>query len=604
MKKKREADDLIIRIATALCAGSCWKQAWRLLGVSQRGCLRQHEIVEKPLATSLLRKKHPLDALARAKTNFERHCLMRLILADDCRVLPPSGMVMISIIKGMADLSSIFGDQMHTTLSALGERTPYTYQLVQRVKAKMEEKRVTSNGEVAKRVFISFNNAGLALNFVEAWLYAQQLTFQQSSSYGEATCLLECGTHDATLRKWVLDVDASIQELKKQPLLWPSAAGEQQDAIKAKLHEHTMAMAVAVSTALFELGFLYRPCHFSVTTRHSAKKMSWHITLNALASHDRWRTAIGAMELKYGQDTLGLMYDFVDKGTKNNSKSQYMQARGSTKVAPGIKADGNYFRDVGLFDGFGRQVEVPASRYSILFYAATSVVVHDPWSLPFVSAVGEAEAEVVKGMLERKRKLSRSSSSGSRKKPTTATTTPAAAGHSSSVKEEEADIIQAQMPLHMTSWDALPETEASWMRGLVERKDGVTKLVTIPSMANPQYWCDTAVQLVNAGRGVVKLYAKVLNPALCPKHLKAMQKVYRHGSNHSMLVVVEESHPSCKGTSYRLFMRCFSDKCRLIKSPHCSGCGWVELCKPDFFMVRAAAACRSAATAKAASSTT
>ena len=61
-----------------------------------------------------------------------------------------------------------------------------------------------------------------------------------------------------------------------------------------------------------------------------------------------------------------------------------MQVRGSTKVAPGAKADGHFFRDVGLFDGQGLRVEVAPERFSILFYAATSVVVHDPWSLPFV----------------------------------------------------------------------------------------------------------------------------------------------------------------------------------------------------------------------------
>ena len=241
----------------------------------------------------------------------------------------------------------------------------------------------------------------------------------------------------------------------------------------------------------------------------------------------------------------------VWQGTRNNTKSQYMQVRGSTKVAPGAKADGHFFRDVGLFDGKGVQVEVPAERHSVLFYAATSVVVHDPWSLPFVNT--QASATVKQPAIKKR-------------------------------KRDPAPQIDSASFGAITSWAAVPLDDSKWMRGLVERKDGTTRLVSIPSMANPQYWCETIVRLINSGRGVLRVYAKVMNPALCPKTLKAMQQVHCHKSNHSMLSVVEESHPSCKGTSFRMFMRCFSDKCRTIKSS--SGYGWVELDKSDFLMAR------------------
>ena len=558
-------------IARGLCAGGQWRAAWRLLMASRAGRLCVHECVEKPWATLLVHRKHPLDALAQAKSSLERHCIMRLILEDASgMLLPPSGSMMISIVSSMADIDAIFCDQMHPTLTAIGEqRTAYTYQLVQRGKARaVEETRASVGGEVARRAFLSFGNAALALNFVETWQHAQHRAFRDNRS-SEATCLLECGTHDATLRKWVLDVDASVVELKKAGLCVDAAV----------LHEMTMAMAVAVAQALFALGFLYRPCHFSVTTRHSIKKMSWHITLNALASHDRWRRALNVMEQKYDIPKLGRMYEFVDKGTKNNSMSQYMQMRGSTKVTLGAKADGNFFRDAGLFDGHGRSVEVvPASRYSILFYAATSVVVHDPWSLPFVTTPGEAEAKAL---------LRDEETALQRKKRRGAPSAPATASKRGKPMAQAGEEAECAMPLHRTGWDGVPAEEATWMQALLERKDGATKLVTIPSMSNPQYWCDTAVQMVNAGRGTVRLYAKVLNPVLCPKHLKASQKIYRHGSNHSMVAVVEETHPSFHNTSFRLFTRCFSEKCRVIRSPHCSPCGWVELGKPDFFLVRA-----------------
>jgi hypothetical protein len=116
----------------------------------------------------------------------------------------------------------------------------------------------------------------------------------------------------------------------------------------------------------------------------------------------------------------------------------------------------------------------------------------------------------------------------------------------------------------------------------------MTRLISIPSMTDPRYWCDAVVRIVNAGRGELKVYAMAQNPALCPKHLKAEHRIHRHSSNHSMLAIVEEKHPTCKNTSFRMFMRCFSDKCRALRSPHCSVGGWVELGKPDYLMARAA----------------
>jgi hypothetical protein len=123
------------------------------------------------------------------------------------------------------------------------------------------------------------------------------------------------------------------------------------------------------------------------------------------------------------------------------------------------------------------------------------------------------------------------------------------------------------------------------MKKLVERSDGSTRLISIPSMSNPQYWCREVVTMVNAGRGRVRLYAKVMNPELCPKYLKVNKQVYQHGSNHSMVMVVEEKHPDCKATSIRMFTRCFSEKCRGVVCHHNAG-GWVELSMEDYLIMR------------------
>ena len=545
------------------------------------------QTVERVWGMKLTFKKHPLDALSCQPnlSNLERHCLMQLVLLETDDVMPPSETLMMTMIANFEDLNQIFGDRMRTTLKGLTTRTPFTYQYVQRETARPGNKigRSVVNGEVVRRVFIALPNASSALHFVDSWMYAQR-----RSSANESTCLLECGTHDHTLRKWVLDVDASVAELKKKPSLWPGDAIEM-ERIKEELHRKTMQMAMNVCNGLFKLGFLYKPCHFSVTSRHSAKKMSWHVTLNALGTHDQWRKALSQMESanttkasSSADDSsikttieLGEMYEFVDKSTKNNSKSQYMQVRGSTKVAAGTKADGNCFKDVGVFDANGKSVSVPIERYSTLFYAATSVVIHDPWSLPFKqSSIKEPEETTTKKRKQQPSSHHYATEEEKSKKPRM------------TMKDEESSTPMILLQ-PITNWDSVPQVESTWMRGLVERKDGSTRLVTIPSMVNAQYMCEAVTRALNSGKGVLKVYAKVLNPVLCPKHLKASQQVYRHGSNHCMLAVVEESHFSCKKTSFRMFMRCFSDKCKQMKCTHCSSGGWVELAMHDFLMARA-----------------
>jgi hypothetical protein len=240
----------------------------------------------------LMQRRHPFDALASTRDKVERQCLMWCILQDDAVVLPPSGARMMQSMGDMGDFVTFFREKMATTLKAMGERTPYTYQFVQRLKMMASSSGVKKpngvvDGEMLRRVFICFENAGAALNFVELWRHAQQLVIGRQQ-LDKATCLLECGTYDHTLRKWVLDVDASILELKKDPVLWPSSE-EDEAVIKQSLHAQTMQMAQNVATVLWKMGYLYRPCHFAVTTRHSAKKISWHITLCALAPHETWR---------------------------------------------------------------------------------------------------------------------------------------------------------------------------------------------------------------------------------------------------------------------------------------------------------------------------
>ena len=582
-------------LCLALCVrGGFEREAWRLAVAGNNK--KAQAAVEKKWGERLCYHKHPLEALFQAKSNLERHCIMRLVLMYTEDVVPPPE-AHLMLTRNFCDLNFVFGDRMRTTLKALPERTAFTYQFVQKQKARQgdEEKknRCVVNGEMVRRVFISFANTSSALRFVDSWKCAQEECCGMAPE--EGTCLLECGTHDDTLRKWILDVDASILELKKNPRLWPcscSSEGEtaqQPDecTIRQSLHVKTMEMCQRVCNALFEMGYLHQPCHFSMTSRHSSKKMSWHVTLNALANHEQWRRALRDMESKYGGG-LGDMYEFVDKSTKNNSKGQYMQVRGSTKVAAGTKGDGNCFKDIGIFDGRnGMPANVPRCRFSTLFGAATSMVIHDPWSLPFRR---QEEEDSQQPQEETTPAGSSSNNKNKRKKNTTTTTTTTGKTNnnivSSSIKKSKTEPQQVSF-LKLANWDHVSSEECVWMRGLIERNDGQTKMTTIPSMADMRYMCESVSRLVNSGRGVLQVYATVLNPALCPKHLKATQKIYRHGSNNCMVAVVEESHPTCKRKSTRMFVRCFSEKCKSMVSPHCSAGGWVELGLQDYLVVRA-----------------
>ena len=65
-----------------------------------------------------------------------------------------------------------------------------------------------------------------------------------------------------------------------------------------------------------------------------------------------------------------------------------MQIVGSTKVVMGQRGNGICFEPVGIFDGSG--LEIPQSH---LFFAVSSTMLHDPYSVPFAKAVVQLVVE-------------------------------------------------------------------------------------------------------------------------------------------------------------------------------------------------------------------
>ena len=409
------------------------------------------------------------------------------------------------------------------------DRGPYTYQLVLRERVadpSRLKRRAGRDGEAESRRFLTLPDPHAALRFVLDFQAVQSRT-----PLPQQISVNECGTHDATWRKWVLDLDAAQDQ----------AAGlGDADA----LHAAVLDLADAIAAALHRRGFLARPCPFAVLSRHVLpKKYSWHVTLCAFASYAQWAHALHAVLEQEDAVRRCPMARFIDDKVLANTRSQYMQIMGSTKVVAGVPATGRCFHDEGLYASARAPIPLPPAQRATLMTAATSCMLHDPWSQPFVGLASSSRLDVEEQALKafppprsmsaappppKKRKLQA-------KAPTDTTT---------HAKEKKAEAL---------SMDALPD----WMRGLVRHPSGETTLGHIASMDTPAH--RPAHRL--PPEHTVLLYAHVRGAACCPHALVHERRLHRHRSDNAMLYCCAAPHP-------RMLMRCFST--------HCPP-GWVEL---------------------------
>jgi hypothetical protein len=125
----------------------------------------------------------------------------------------------------MSSFMSTYREDMKGKLNLAREQHPeakYTFHFVYRfqVDAKkgkgfLDEKRMQKaikdhGGEIAVHRFICLPNLVSTLRFFQQWMVAQNAAVGKT-----ATCLMECGPPDDTIkRKWIIDVDAAFQDLK------------------------------------------------------------------------------------------------------------------------------------------------------------------------------------------------------------------------------------------------------------------------------------------------------------------------------------------------------------------------------------------------------
>jgi len=367
---------LLLQIIKSLAITGYALEAWRLSLLWKNTSKENRAALQHEAAKQLLLRRHTKKT--KKQTGLHQDALLSVLTATPChwsravlmQELLSCGTLLVEdkddesvprtmTIIHMSDVYRIYGKMMRSKLdgalkyyreriAALSPhyhkkheiedsgRGPFTFQIVrcEQVEKKNKTKKIfedddtitTPTTNTIKRMFLTFIDTESTLQFFETWY-----TAQMASPHKLKTTLLECGPHDGTWRKWVLDIDASDADLQKKGL--PTDANE--------LFPLVLKMASAVAHGLHALGFLRRPCHFAITSRHSPqkKKCSWHVVLCALTDFENWRHALREMERFYSAYIIGghcdadtkkkeeewKMYQLVDAAILRNSRGQYIQ---------------------------------------------------------------------------------------------------------------------------------------------------------------------------------------------------------------------------------------------------------------------------------------
>ena len=510
-------------------------QCVRLLCVSSRFDALREQVRHRMVSHALRRQPDPLAALATTSAPWARAVVAKhatLSSPVTHHTDPPASMAQLfERYRECMDFDlprtlRRYESRLQQKTRPQRDRGPYTYQIVMRERipdpSRVKQRRV-SNGEAESRRFLTLNDPLAAMRFVLDFQAVQRHTpLERQISVNE------CGSHDGAWRKWVLDIDASEERIR---------ASNFSTDVEA-LHVAVLDLAEAIAAALHRRGFLTRPCPFAVLSRHSLpRKYSWHVTLCAFASYPQWTRALRTV-LEFDvqpESQTWAMARFIDEKVLANTRSQYMQIMGSTKVVAGVPGTGLCFRDEGLYYATMRPVPMPKAHRASLMAAATSCMLHDPWSQPFVGLARESQLDAEEQVL--KRIVDETFPSKNRTKRTAP---PCDDAHDALRRRAKTEGL-----------DRLP----AWMRGLVH-VPGQTTLGHIPSMDNPEH---RPRSLPKAH--TVLLYAHVRGAACCPNALVNEGRLHRHTSDNAMLYACEAPHP-------RMLMRCFSTRCAR---------GWVEL---------------------------
>lgn len=465
------------------------------------------------------------------------------------------------------------------------------------------DKMLNEEKRMIKRFFICFSRVDVCVAFYLNWIQLQREAVN-SQTWTQVSTLLECGVMNNRehCQKWVVDIEATFQDLYDQKLIADNHGIT--DLETSDLHRQVILIGCAISNALKTAGILKEPCLFTILTRHNSKKMSWHITMNALAPHRIWRQLMFTMEkdiLKHGMEWLR-MYQFVDKAVRNNSKSQYMQTVGSSKVSQTLKTlstDYPCFQYDGIYNARGElltnlsHLSSQNDVQTVMRYVSCSMMIHDPWCIPFSSHCF----------------IHQNDASGSidalcRTKDRKRATAPLLVdnGVLPNYPKEDCSLSVQPQPKDwdLASWNILPAHVREWMQGFVETP-GVSRLSFLPSMKKSSNICENVARLTSMGKAEVVVHAYVYDNNVCPRYFKVQRRDYRHSSNSKCVVMcirlltseAQQQHSKHKkpksspdtfpekSEHYRLFVLCMSCKCKHIVNAT-NPRGWLEIFKHDY----------------------
>jgi len=466
----------------------------------------------------------------------------------------------VDIVYELDDFKRMYGTKFKSTLKAaehdchnirgISPFFKYTFQIAfhatESYKARMEKLGRKRDHCLIQRMFHSVPSAEHCISFYLNWFAVQSQSVSKREML-KISSLMECGVLNTTehLRKWILDIDAPLKDLFAKGMI----QNEENISVNEKdlLNRKVLMVVCGICHTFEKYSVLDKPCHFTVLTRHTDKKMSWHITLNALTFYENWRHCIKILdeELVFKDPMMQEIFQFIDKSTKNNSKSQYMQVLNSCKLNP--CSTPVCFTFFGIFNGKGEEVHLQGDKDSLrmLQYAASSMMIHDPFCSVFkrVFKGPEKVKNGKKGVCQE--------------------------------KEKDKSMSNPSKSTHeLCSWKLLREEE-KWMKDLIYSDE--SDLCFMPSMKKPSNFCDSVVRLLSTGQCEVIVHAMVRKCKICVRNFKVFNKWHVHSQNDKCIVMcIRQWSHEIAGEDYRMFVYCLSSKCKTIEK------GWVEMKKHDY----------------------
>jgi hypothetical protein len=435
-----------------------------------------------------------------------------------------------------------------------------------------------------QRRFICFENVYGAVNFYLNWCKVQRQCIARNMNE-KITTLYECGfttmdpgDQDGVERKWIFDIDAPFEKLYSRKMIGsPDCA--QVCEIKV-LNGYVVSFGQHLSDYMRRNNLVCCLPHFCILTRHTNKKLSWHLTCNVMGKMKHWSVLLHHFDQELEKDQSVDFYkivSFVDKCTRNNKKGQYMQTLMSMKTG-GLHEGLFPFEYFGLFRGDGCQeifLEKCCEEDIKFFwqYVTCSMMIVDPWCQRmnvYLLDMVCSKVDMLQGI--RKRVLTEEKEVQCPTKKIACEAVHSMTSVLSKHKTED----------ELSSFNCIACVKTKeWVKGFIV--SGNSRTSFLPSMRESRNICSVVMGLKRENKCKVLVHSYVSGCGVCPRIFKVMGKDYQHGSNNNCVIICIKM--SEEGNLHRAFAYCMSAKCKQIVNAR-YGPGWIEYTKEDYVKLK------------------